>query len=229
MKMKKRILLVEDNEYYAKNLQKELEDKGFEVTYIASPVDAVAQYVKEPYDIVVSDYRMKEMDGIKMFSILKGINPAVKSIILTAFPEEDIEIQALEVNVDQYLSKDKSFHVTIKYIEDLLNKEIIQKGDSGYKLISKEDNLIIDTGKRQVYKNDVPVEVTKKEYELLVLFLENRGIALSREMIADKLWTKEIEKVELRVIDGHIKRLRAKLGIYSISSVRGYGYKWKGL
>ncbi|MCP1103457.1 response regulator transcription factor [Aequitasia blattaphilus] len=224
--MTSRILLVEDNDHYANNLKSEIEKKGYEVTYVSSPVEAVASYVKAPYDLVVSDYRMDEMDGIKMLSILKGINPAIRSIILTAFPEEDIELQALEVSVDHYLSKDKSLNITVKYIEDLLGKEIVQKGSVGSKLISQEENLVIDTQKRQVYKDNELVEVTRKEYELLVLFLENKGVALSREEIAEKLWTIEIENVELRVIDGHVKRLRAKMGLFSISSVRGFGYKW---
>lgn len=224
--MTNRILLVEDNDFYASALKSELKKKGYEVTYVMSPVEAVAKYVKEPYDLIVSDYRMEEMDGIRMLSILKEINPAVRSIILTAFPEEDIELQALEVSVDHYLSKDKSLEVTVKYIEDLLSKEIIQRGTAGNKLLSKAENLIIDTQKRLVYKDGELVDVTRKEYELLVMFLENKGVPLSREEIAGKLWTIDIEDVELRVIDGHVKRLRAKMGLFCISSVRGFGYKW---
>ncbi len=221
-----RILLVDDNDRYANTLKSAIEKNGHEVTYVSSPVEAVSQYVKKPYDLVVTDYMMDEMDGVKMLTILKGINPATRSIIMTAFPEEEIEVKALEVSVDHYLSKDKSISVMVKYIEDLLGKEILKRDAVGTELVSYAENLVIDTRSRQVYKDNELVEITRKEYELLAMFLENKGVALSREEIAERLWTIDIENVELRVIDGHVKRLRSKLGIFCISSIRGFGYKW---
>ena len=85
---------------------------------------------------------------------------------------------------------------------------------------------MVDLDSREVFKNGDPIEVTRKEYDLLVLFLENKGVALNRETISEKIWTTDIEDIDLRAIDGHIKRLRAKLKLFSIVSVRGYGYKW---
>lgn len=224
--MANRILLVEDDEKYASTLIQAIEDQGHDVTYIENPVTAIAKFVKSPYDLVISDCCMKEMDGVKMLTVLKGIKPDLRSIILTAFPEEDIEMEALDISVDRYLSKDKSLNLTMRYIDDILNKEIIVKSVSDDKLISKGENIVIDLHKHEVYKDNELVEVTRKEYDLLVLFLENKGVALSRDTMAEKLWTTDIEDVDLRVIDGHIKRLRSKLGLFSITSVRGYGYKW---
>ncbi|MDH6365963.1 MULTISPECIES: response regulator transcription factor [unclassified Breznakia] len=221
-----RILLVDDNETYANTLKGELEKRGHEVTYLSSPMEAVAQYVKEPYSLVVSDYKMDEMDGVKMVSILKKINPSIRSIIMTAFPGEEIELAALEASVDHYLSKDKSIAIMVKYIEDLLSKEIVKRDMAGTELISHTENIVVDLRSRLVYKDNELAEITRKEYELLVIFLENKGVALSRDVIAERLWAIDIENVELRVIDGHVKRLRSKLGIFCISSIRGFGYKW---
>ena len=128
--------------------------------------------------------------------------------------------------MNRYLSKDKSIHVLVKYAEELLYavQDVSSAGEK--RLISKEERIMVYLDSREVYKNGEPVEVTRKEYDLLVLFLENKGIALNRETISEKIWTTDIEDIDLRAIDGHIKRLRAKLKLFSIVSVRGYGYKW---
>lgn len=224
--MKKRIMLVEDDERYAEKLKQAIVQEGYEVCYFNTPIKAVAEFTKKNFDLVISDFCMREMDGVKMLSILKEINPCVRSIILTAFPEEEVEMEAISISVDHYLSKDKSLTIMLKYIQYLLKKETNQEVASSYNLSSTIERISVDTKTRIVEKEDQVVPLTKKEYELLVLFLKNKGIALSREDIAEQLWSNDIENIDLRVIDGHIKRLRSKLSLFSISSVRGYGYKW---
>ncbi|TDW08866.1 DNA-binding response OmpR family regulator [Breznakia blatticola] len=221
-----KILIVEEDESYSTKLKEAIEKKGYDVKNIKDPVEAVANFVNVHYDLVVSEQMMEGMNGIQMISILRGIHPTLKSMILTANPDEETEIKAIEANVDHYFSKNKSIDVTTKYIEELLRKEIMLKSEDGNELESQRENIVVDTKKRQVTKDGEVVEVTRKEYELLVMFLENKGIALSREEIAEKIWTIDIEDIELRVIDGHIKRLRSKLNIFCITSIRGYGYKW---
>lgn len=225
-KLKKRIMLVEDDERYAEKLMQAIVHEGYEVTYFNTPIKAVAEFTKNNYDLVISDFCMKDMDGVKLLTILKEITPCLRSIILTAFPEEEVEMEAIDINVDHYLSKDKSLTIMLKYIQYLLKKDASTEAASAYNLSSANERISIDIKTRVVEKEDQVVSLTKKEYELLVLFLKNKGIALSREDIAEQLWSNDIENIDLRVIDGHIKRLRSKLSLFSISSVRGYGYKW---
>ena len=221
-----RILLVEDNTEYAGSLIKALEMKKYELKYVESPIAALTEFAKYPYDLVISDYMMPGMNGIELLAALKDIKPEVKCIILTGFPQEEAELEALDLHVNRYLSKDKSIHVLVKYAEELLYE--VQDVSSGgeKRLISKDERIMVDLDSREVYKNGELVEVTRKEYDLLVLFMENKGVALNRETISEKIWTTDIEDIDLRAIDGHIKRLRAKLKLFSIVSVRGYGYKW---
>ncbi|MDH6367493.1 MULTISPECIES: response regulator transcription factor [unclassified Breznakia] len=221
-----KVLIVEEDEVYSARLKDAIERNGYDVVSIKNPVEAVANFVGGHYDLVVSEQIMEGMNGIQMISILRGIHPTLKSIILTSNPDDETEIKALEANVDHYFSKNKSIDVTVKYIDELLRKEITHKSENGHELESLKEHIIVDTRKRQVTRDGKVVEVTRKEYELLVFFLENKGVALSREEIAEKIWTIDIEDIELRVIDGHIKRLRSKLNIYCITSIRGYGYKW---
>lgn len=225
-KLSKQIMLVEDDKEYAMKMKEALLQEGYEVTYLPTPIKAVAEFTKNTYDLVISDFCMEEMDGVKLLAILKEINPDMRSIILTAFPEEEVELEAITINVDHYLSKDKSLSVMIKYIQHLLKKEVTTKSVNSYGLSSTIERISVDTQSRIVEKENQIVPLTKKEYDLLVLFLTNKGTALSREEIAERLWSNDIENIDLRVIDGHIKRLRSKLSLFSISSVRGYGYKW---
>lgn len=219
-------MLVEDDEMYAEKLKQAIVREGYEVSYFTTPIKAVADFTKNNYDLVISDFCMKDMDGVKLLTILKEINPCIRSIILTAFPEEEVEMEAIDINVDHYLSKDKSLTIMLKYIQYLLKREVSTGVTASYRLSSSIEQITIDTKKRVVEKENEVVSLTKKEYDLLVLFLKNKGTALSREDIADQLWSNDIENIDLRVIDGHIKRLRSKLSLFSISSVRGYGYKW---
>lgn len=221
-----KILLVEDNQEYAATIKKALEKKQYDVLYVEDPIDAIKEFAKSAYDLVISDYLMSRMNGVELLTALKDIRPEIKSIILTGFPEEEVELDALELQVDRYLSKDKSIHLLVRYIEQILQQTegAGQLGDT--KLISKEDHLVINTLTREVFQNGQLVSVTRKEYDLLVLFLRNKGKSFDREEIARSVWTTDVEDFDLRAIDGHIRRMRRKLKLFSIVSLRGYGYKW---
>ncbi|MFV0364072.1 MAG: response regulator transcription factor [Suipraeoptans sp.] len=220
------ILVVDDDKTYGSGLQKALQMEGYEVVYRTNPIDAISEFVQNPYDIVISDYKMDQMDGASFLKVIKEINKDIKSVILTGYPEEEMEINTINLGINRYLSKDKSMFLLVKYINDLAIK-YDKKSDKVTHLKSDSDNIFMDTDKHIVKKGDEEVELTRKEYEVLRLFLENKGKALSREFIAEKLWITEIEEVDLRVIDGHIMRLRTKLKLFCIVSVRGYGYKWE--
>ncbi|MFV0362485.1 MAG: response regulator transcription factor [Suipraeoptans sp.] len=221
-----KILFVDDDQSYAQKLEKALKQKEFHVVYMNTPVAAIAEVVKAKYDLVLSDYSMPQIDGSEFISIIKDIKPEIKTIILTGHSEEDIEFAAIDAEVDFFISKDKSLKLIIKYIEAVLEKPSLEVSSSKEKLVSKAENIVIYKISHDVYKNGERADITNKEYDLLVMFLENKGVAFSREKLAEDLWTVDIEKIDLRVIDGHIKRLRNKLRLFSIISVRGYGYKW---
>lgn len=222
-----KILFVEDDLNYARALEKVFKQNQYDVVSVDTPVSAIAEVAKESYDLVVSDYMMPQMNGIKLITMLKEIDNNLKSILLTGFSEEEVELEALDINVDAFLCKDKSTTIIMKYVESLLEKSGYAQQYGQQRLTSKEENLMIDNVKHEVFKNgELVIDITSKEYGMLVMFLENKGVALSREKIAEALWTTDIEEIDLRVIDGHIKRLRKKLRLFSIVSVRGYGYKW---
>ncbi|WP_280683451.1 MULTISPECIES: response regulator transcription factor [unclassified Breznakia] len=207
-------------------LSKVLRKKGYKVESFTDPVKAVSTCVKKPFNLIVTEYELDSMNGLQMIGILQGVIPTLRSIMLTNCNDEIVEIQSIECGVDQFLSKQKSLDVIVTYIENALARDLREQAMLSNSVMSEEEGLVIDTKKREVYKNDQIVDVTKKEYDLLHLFLNNKGVALSRETIAEELWTTEIETIDLRVIDGHINRLRTKLDLYCINAIRGFGYKW---
>lgn len=221
-----RVLLVENNLEYANKLKRVLLEKQQEVLHVQNPIVGIEEFAKGAFDLVISNYKMAEMDGVRFLSTIKNIKPEVKSMLLTEFATEEIEMAALDISVDKCLSKDRSFVVLVKHMEQLLEGQKVPLRENSTRLVSKQDNIVLDCKSHIVYKNNAEILLTRKEFDLLHLFLQNKGVALSREEIVDKLWTKDVEEVDIRIVDGHIKKLRSKLQSFSIMSVRGYGYKW---
>ncbi|OCN03483.1 hypothetical protein A4S06_05905 [Erysipelotrichaceae bacterium MTC7] len=224
--MCKKVLLVKGNSTYTTKLKQSIEAIGYQVQCCVSPIQAIARFAKNPFDLVISEYQMDEMDGIKLVLILREIQPFFRSILLSTYQSDEIEIKAFSNGIDYYFNTNRSPLVLTTYLKDVLCKEAIDKTENSYALFSAKEAISIDTEKRLVFKEDQPVHVTNKEFELLSLFLEYKGSALSREKIADRLWIVEVEDIDYRVIDGHVKRLRAKLSIQAISAIRSYGYIW---
>lgn len=221
-----KILMVEDNVEYATKLVEILKENNYEVTYTEDPVTGIEEFAKGNFDLVISDYKMSHLNGIRFLSAIKSIKPTVKCMLLTGFSSEDVELAALDIYVDKILSKDRSLTVLLKHIEQLLEVVKTDVDENEGRLVSTEENIIVDIPSHSVYKNNQLVSLTRKEFDLLKLFLENKGVALSREEIVEKLWDKNIEEVDIRIVDGHVKKVREKLKSFALMSVRGYGYKW---
>ncbi len=224
----KSVLIVDDNETYLMTLVKLFLSNGFDVTYALDPVAGIEKAAVKSFDLVISDLVMDIFDGVRFVSTIKRMQPNIKSMILTAEPTSMTEISAIESNVDCYLGKDKPKDVLLKYVERLLNEPIKEKvlDTREQQLSSKAEGIVMLLNQRKVLKNNVEVSLSFKEFQLLKLFLENKGVALEREAIKKVLWTETVEIVDDRAVDMHIKKLRAKLKTFSIMSIRGYGYKW---
>lgn len=221
----KKILFIEDNKEYRSILKQELIKNNYLVDEVADPLQALAMIAKSSYDLILSGLHLPHIDGIRMIKTMKEIIPKLASIILTSDPDEKTELQAIDNCIDYYISKDKAFSVILKYIEitvgNLENRCGLESTIS-----SKVENIIIDLNEHIVTKDDIEIDLTPKEFELLLLFLTNKNKVLSRNYLIDKVWTKPTELVESRLVDSHIKKLRNKLSIFSIATVRGYGYRW---
>ena len=221
----KKILIVEDNESYRINLESVLRNEGYEVNSVDNPISGIEMFAKSTYDLVISDLIMKEFDGIRFLTTIKNIDPKVNTMILTGNPDDDTEISSIDIHVDFYLSKSRALPVIVKYVKRLAEERNISNVSTDI-LVSKSEGISLSKKAHEVKKNGEKIDLTPKEYQILKLFLENKCITLSRQDIIDEIWGIPIEEIDERVIDLHIKHLRAKLKIISLITVRGYGYKW---
>lgn len=219
-----RILFLDDDLSYQNSLTEILTHEGYQVTAVSSAMEAIEIFtLNQNFDLVISDLKMDELDGIKFLTYIKRIDKYKKTIILTADPTMDTELEALNIFVDKYISKDTRLDVLLRHIQNLI---ATQNKEPASILLSKLENIQMDVRGLKVMKNNEPVSLTLKEFNILRFLLEHKGVALKREEFIEEIWNAEYENVDSRIIDVHIKELRKKLQIQCIVTIRGFGYKW---
>lgn len=178
-------------------------------------------------DLAILDVMMPGMDG---FEVLREVREQetgdnhLPVMLLTARAEDADQVRGLEGGADDYVTKPFSPIVLAARVRTLLKRE--GRAASPIETIGC---LSVNELRREVLVEDQPVELTPKEYELLIYFKKNRSIALSRESILNAVWGYDYFG-DLRTVDTHVKKLRAKLGDCGsmIETVRGYGYRFEG-
>ena len=218
-----KILVVDDEERMQKLLSDFLKMKDYEVLLAGNGEEAIDLFFKEKsIALIILDVMMPKMDG---WTALKTIreHSKVPVIMLTARSEENDELKGFDYGADEYISKPFSPKILVARVEALLRRSGVQKED-----IMEVGGIVIDEAAHSVSVDGKPVELSFKEYELLQYFVENKGIALSREKILNNVWNYDYFG-DARTIDTHVKKLRAKLmdkGDY-IKTVWGMGYKFE--
>lgn len=218
-----KILLVDDSIEFCNFMQEFLETHGFDVITAQNPLEGITLFRQSMVDLVITDLKMGEVDGIQFMTMIQESYPEAKVIILTSSESEEDEFRSLDLKADEYLKKGTSLKIILKRIMRVLKAE---HEDSTEALFSKRENITIKKRTRQVYKDNKLIALTRKEYDLLVLFLQNKNRVLSREVIFRSVWNKESHLVDSRVIATHIKQIRAKLSLTSLYNIRGVGYEW---
>ena len=178
-------------------------------------------------DLAILDVMMPGMDGFEILHELRAQESGGKRLpvmLLTARAEDADQVRGLEGGADDYVTKPFSPIVLAARVRALLKRE----GRTGAP-VEQFGALSINELRREVAVNGAAIDLTPKEYELLVYFKNNRAIALSRESILNAVWGYDYFG-DLRTVDTHVKKLRAKLGDCGsmIATVRGYGYRFEG-
>lgn len=218
-----KILLVDDEARMRKLVKDFLVKKGYVILEAGDGEEALEVFYKNnDISLILLDVMMPKLDG---FSVLREIRKVSKVpvIILTAKGEEEDELKGFELGVDEYISKPFSPKILSARVDALLRRA------------NKLDDDVITAGNIEVNKTSHivkvcgnPVELSYKEFELLVYFIENKGIALSREKILNNVWNYDYFG-DARTIDTHVKKLRAKLTKDAdyIKTIWGMGYKFE--
>ena len=217
------IVVVDDEPSIRELLVASLHFAGFEVNTAASGSEAIEVIEKVQPDLIVLDVMLPDIDGFTVTRRIRqeGINAPV--LFLTARDDTQDKIMGLTVGGDDYVTKPFSPIVLAARVRTLLKRE----GRVGAPL-EQLGKLSVNELRREVMVENKPIDLTPKEYELLIYFKNNRAIALSRESILNAVWGYDYFG-DLRTVDTHVKKLRAKLGECGtmIETVRGYGYRFE--
>lgn len=224
-KMDKTKILVVDDESRMRKLVKDfLVRQGYTVLEAADGMEAM-DYFYEDKDIalVILDVMMPKMDGWQVCREIR-MHSKVPIIMLTARSEERDELQGFDLGVDEYISKPFSPKILVARVEAILRRT---QGNGNTDEISA-GGIVVDKAAHTVMSDGSPVDLSFKEFELLTYFIENQGIALSREKILNNVWNYDYFG-DARTIDTHVKKLRSKLGDKGeyIKTIWGMGYKFE--
>lgn len=218
------ILFVEDDDNFRQTFSNILIKEGYNVQSVSSPIEAALLVSSNAYDLIISDLIFKDFTGIQFLEHLKKAQPQMQTIILTGSPDVESEMESLEINVDKYLEKGMPIELILKHIETLVGRKV----ETDHKVIvSHKDGITLDPVSREVTKDGEVIDLTQKEYLVFKHLFENKGKAISRDELIEQNWEKNVEVIEPRVVDVHVKSIRRKLNTYSLVTIRGFGYRWQ--
>lgn len=222
-----KLLIVEDNKDLLENILKYLEREGYRCETAADYDEAFDKIMSYTYDVVLIDIMIPRGDGLQVLRELKSVNPETGTIIISAKNSLDDKVSGLELGADDYLTKPFQLPELSARI-----KAVNRRNNLGGSEIVRANEISINTKTREVLVDEEPVDVTPKEYDLLLYFASNKNRVLSKQNIAEHLWGDYVDHLEnLDFVYQHIKNLRKKLidaGANDyIESVYSIGYKFK--
>lgn len=221
---KRKILIVDDEERMRKLVRDFLVKKNFAVVEAADGSEALDLFFSDSeISLVILDVMMPKLDGFACAKEIRAYSK-VPIIMLTAKGQERDELQGFEIGVDEYISKPFSPKVLVARVEAILRRT----GKEPDEELLEAGGVVLNRSAHTVTIDGQNVDLSYKEFELLSYFMENRGIALSRETILDHVWNYDYFG-DTRTIDTHVKKLRSKMGEKGdlIKTIWGMGYKFE--
>ena len=219
---KSKILVVDDES--RKLVRDFLVKSHYEVAEAADGEEALALFFEQnDFDLVILDVMMPKLDGWQVCREIRAYSK-VPIIMLTAKSDERDELLGFELGVDEYISKPFSPKILVARVEAILRRT----GQAASEMIVEAGGIRLDKQAHSVTVEGKDIDLSYKEFELLAYFMENRGIALSREKILNSVWNYDYFG-DARTIDTHVKKLRSKMGAKGelIKTIWGMGYKFE--
>lgn len=219
-----KILVVDDENRMRKLVKDFLTKKNFQVLEAGNGEEAMDIFYEEKdIALIILDVMMPKMDGWEVCREIRK-NSKVPIIMLTARSDERDELLGFDLGVDEYISKPFSPKILVARVEAILRRT----GQNNPEDVISAGGIVIDKAAHLATVDGKPMELSFKEFELLTYFLENQGIALSREKILNSVWNYDYFG-DARTIDTHVKKLRSKMGDKGeyIKTVWGMGYKFE--
>jgi len=225
-----KILLVEDEEKLARFVELELNHEGYSVTKAFTGREGYDFAVTGEFDLVLLDIMLPELNGMEVLRRLRRTSK-IPVIMLTARDETMDKVAGLDQGADDYITKPFAIEELLARIRATLRKQECNVGNSSsentnYKILSA-NGVVLDEKRYTVTVNDVPVELTKREFDLLHYMLINKGVVVTRDMLLENVWNYDFDG-GTNAVDVYIRFLRTKIDeafdIKLIHTVRGVGY-----
>ena len=229
--MPKKILLVDDDPALVEGLSYSLKREGYEVAVAADGLRALECVREEQPDLVILDIMLPQLDGFEVCRILRAAGAKVPILMLTAKAEEVDKVVGLELGADDYLTKPFSLRELVARIRALLRRAQMLK-EAAQEEVFHYGDLEINVSSRTVRRGDSLLELSPKEFDLLVFLAKNQGQVFSRDALLERVWGHDWVG-DPRTVDVHIRWLREKIELdpanpRRILTVRGVGYKFEG-
>lgn len=217
--MPRKILIVEDELPIQSVLRELLVDAGYEVAVASDGMEGAELFRRGNYDLVLLDIMMPKLDG---YGVCKAIRASGNTpvVMLTALDEEEAQVKAFELQVDDYITKPFSVKLVLLRIEAVLRRAA--EGQDGSTLWYRQIRLDLDA--MEVRVSGEPIGLTRIEYGLLRLFMEHPGRVFTRENLLNLVWGYDYMG-DGKAVNIHIMNLRRKLGVDPIEAIRGVGYR----
>lgn len=225
--MAEKILIVDDEKPIVDSIKYTLYKEGYDVVVSYDGEDALEKFKKENPDLIILDIMLPKLSGLEVCRIIRRTSN-VPIIMLTAKGEDMDKVIGLELGADDYVSKPFSLRELVARIKAILRRTKLPVNSSKAKEKLEFDDVVIDIKGRIVTKKGVQVELSPKEFDLLVTLAENEGRVMSREYLLSHVWGEDFYGDD-RTVDVHIRWLREKLeddpsNPKYIQTVRGIGY-----
>lgn len=213
------ILIVEDEENISNLIRMSLTQAGYKCSCVYNGEEAADRIEKDNFDLILLDIMLPKINGFELMEYIRNFNIPV--IFITAKNDVNDKIKGLKLGADDYITKPFDIAELLARVEVVLRR--YNKNKTKFQI----DDICIDTESRIVTKNGKNIDLTLKEFEILMLFLKNKNIALYKETIYERVW-EESYMGDTRTVDLHVQRLRKKLGWKDkIQTVYKVGYRYE--
>ncbi len=226
---KAKVLIVEDDESILNGLQLNLELEGYDVLVARDGRLGIEQHQRNHPDLILLDVMLPEKDGFEVLSEIRKTDVRVPVLILTAKDHQGDKVSGLQLGADDYVTKPFALPELLARINAALRRARLPSGPGRQHTIAFGD-VFIDTATRRVTKRGEPVELTFREYELLLYLARGKDRVVTRNQILQSVWGDDYEGTE-RTVDNFVLRLRQKVedepdSPRHIQTVRGFGYRF---
>jgi len=223
-----KLLIVDDEQKIRELIAKYAVFEGYEFSEAENGMQAVEIMRSKPFDLIVMDIMMPELDGFSASREIRKTHQSVPIILLSARGEEYDKIHGFELGIDDYVVKPFSPKELMLRIGAVLRRASGNTASSEAHQTTAIENMLVDFTARKVLIDSQEIELSPKEYDLLFYLVRNQGIALTRDKLISEVWGFDFFGDD-RTLDTHIKLLRKQLGDYAkyIVTLRGVGYRFE--